>query len=90
MKIKSTDLPHGLVEWITNPDPLEIEDVPIEDENGHVIGVIIQPNAYAFFLKKVEEREDEIDLAIVANSEPYTTESASDSKTLEELMNEDK
>ncbi len=83
MRIKSHALPPELVEWIRSPDPLESEDVLIEDEEGTVLGVIIQPNAYAFFLKKVEEREDAIDYACIANREPYSA----DSKSLEQFCN---
>lgn len=59
MKINEQDLPAGLVKL--NPDPLEGEDIVIQDSSGNTIGVIIQPKAYDFFIKKIEEKEDEID-----------------------------
>lgn len=61
MKISENDLPPSLVKAIKNPDPLEGEDIVIQDSAGIIIGVIVQPKAYAFFLEKVRETEDEID-----------------------------
>ena len=81
MKVKASTLPENLLNLIRNPDPLEGEDIQIENEDGSLLGVIIQPKAYDFFLKKVEEREDEIDSA---TSEPYS----SDSKSLDDLLGE--
>ncbi len=79
MKIKSNTLPSTLLHQINNPDPLDGEDIIIEDSNGKVIGVIIQPNAYKFLLEKIEEREDEIDSQL---GEPFDPKS----KTLNELL----
>jgi len=81
MKIKSTDLPDSLLSLIENPDPLEGEDILIEDDSGKLLGVILQPKAYEFFVKKIEERENELDGSL---SEPYD----SNSKTLDELKRE--
>lgn len=63
---------------IQNPDPLEGEDILIEDDNGNLIGAILQPDAYAYFLKKVEKREDELDSAL---DEPYDE----NAKTLDDM-----
>ena len=82
MKVKSSTLPQDLVDMIKNPDPIEGEDITIEDESGKPIGFIIQPDAYAFFLKKVREREDELDSKL---SEDYN-ESA---KSLDDLLEDD-
>jgi len=46
-----------LVDLINEPDPLE-EDIGIENAAGALIGVLITPRAYEFFLTKVEEEED--------------------------------
>lgn len=35
-----------------------------------MVGVIIQPDAYAFFLRKVAEREDELDNDLDAPYDP--------------------
>jgi hypothetical protein len=46
---------------VLNPDPLEGEDIIIENDKGNVVGVIIQPRVYDFLLKKIEEKENEND-----------------------------
>ena len=79
MKIKSTEFPKKILDKVINPDPLEGEDIIIEDDNGKTLGVIIQPEAYDFFLKKIEEKEDEIDSSL---DEKYDSNSSS----LEDLM----
>lgn len=82
MKIKESSLPSEVLGKIKNPDPIEGEDILIESESGELIGVIIQPKAYEFFLKKIEEKEDEIDSAL---DEKYD----SGAKSLDDLMGED-
>ncbi len=82
MKIKESSLPAEVLGKIKNPDPIEGEDILIESESGELIGVIIQPKAYEFFLKKIEEKEDEIDSAL---DEKYD----SGAKSLDDLMGED-
>ena len=61
MKIKASSLPLDLLRHIKNPDPLEGEDIIIEDDDGGIVGAIIQPKAYQFFVTKIEEKENEID-----------------------------
>ena len=82
MIVKSSSIPRELIDKIKNPDSLEGDDILIEDEDGTLLGVIIQPNAYRFFLQKVEEREDLLDSAL---SEPYDSKAVS----LDELLGED-
>ena len=85
MKIKSSQIPPAILHAIRNPDLLEGEDIIIEDENEKIVGVIIQPNAYEFFLRKVSEREDEID------SDPALHEDYDPTaKTLDDLRGETK
>ena len=81
MRINEKDLPPALVEYIKHPDPIAGEDIVIEDGAGSTIGVIIQPNAYAFFLKKIEEEEDGRDRALGEACDRR-------SKTLRELMDD--
>ncbi|MCH8497642.1 MAG: hypothetical protein LAT63_04155 [Marinobacter sp.] len=81
VKIKSSELPDSLLDKVRHPNPLEGEDLIIEDESGKVVGIIIQPEAYAFFLKKVAEREGARDSAL---DEPY----APDAPTLDDLTRE--
>lgn len=82
MKIQESLLPKDVLESIKNPDPLEGEDILIESQDGELIGVIIQPEAYEFLLKKIEEKEDEIDSKL---DEKYDESSMS----LEDLLRED-
>lgn len=80
-KFKSKNLPSDLVEAIKNPDPIEGEDLFIEDEKGTTLGIIIQPKAYEFFIKKIEEAENEIDSKTV---EKYDA----NSKSLDDFLEE--
>jgi len=61
MKIKASELSDELLSLIENPDPLAGEDILIENGDGHLIGAILQPKAYEFFVRKIEEKEDESD-----------------------------
>ncbi len=79
MNIKSSAIPADLLEKIKNPDALEGEDILIEDDNGSLIGVIIQPDAYRFLLQKIGEKEDESDHALY---ETYDK----NSKSLDDLL----
>ncbi len=79
MKIKASSLPKELLEKIKTPDSLKGEDILIEDDNGSLLGVILQPLAYEFFLKKIEERENELDTSLI---EPYDK----NSKSLDDLL----
>ena len=81
MKIRSSDLPKEILEKVTNPDPLEGEDLVLVDDNGNVVGVIIQPDAYKFLIQKIEEREDEIDSSLDEKYDPSAP-------SLEDLMGE--
>jgi len=82
MKMKSTSLPDELLKNIRNPDPLQGEDILIEDADGSLIGAILQPKAYEFFLKKIEEEEELLDASI---NEPYDK----NSKTLDDLLRDE-
>lgn len=82
MKINANKIPADLMDLIQNPDSLEGEDILIENDEGTLIGVILQPKAYEFFIKKVEEKEDELDRD---NNETYDRHA----KTLDELLGDD-
>lgn len=53
-----------LAELIDEKDPLD-EDIGLLDSKGNLKGAFITKSAYEFFLKKVEEEEDRIDLETV-------------------------
>ena len=85
MKINEKDLPPSLVKYIKNPDSLEGEDIIIQDSAGNTIGVIIQPKAYDFFLRKIKEKENELDSK---PSENYDENSKSLKNLMEDYDNE--
>ncbi len=62
--ISINDIGHKMAEMIQNEDPIE-EDIGIVNEKGELLGAFILKDAYEFFLKKVEEEEDELDLESV-------------------------
>ncbi len=81
MKIMSSDIQKDLLDKILTPDPLEGEDIIIEDKKGNIVGVILQPDAYSFFLDKVKEKENELDSSL---DEEYDSSAPS----LDDLMEE--
>lgn len=52
-----------LIGLLDEPEPLE-RDIGIFND-GSLIGVVISPGAYRFFLRKLEEEQDMIDQKIV-------------------------
>ena len=82
MKIKANKLPADLINLIQNPDSLEGEDILIENDEGTLIWVILQPKAYEFFIKKIEEKEEKLDRD---NNETHVRSE----KTLDDLLGED-
>ncbi len=82
MKINQSSISNELLNKIKNPDPLEGEDIVIEDNDGNIIGVIIQPKAYEFFLEQVKSREDQLDSSL-------NDEYDKNSPTLDDLMGEE-
>jgi len=82
MKIKASEIPDGLMSLIKNPDPLDGEDILIENDDGTLIGAILQPKAYAFFVNKIKEKENELDGDL---DETYD----GSAKTLDDLMRQE-
>lgn len=54
-----------LTDLINEKDPIE-DDIGVISQNGDLVGVLISPQAYEFFLGKVEEEEDRLDRETVA------------------------
>lgn len=54
-----------LIELINEKDPID-DDVGVIGKNGDLVGVLILPQAYEFFLEKIEEEEDRLDQETVA------------------------
>lgn len=62
--IRSHKIGKELLDLINEEDPID-DDIGIEDENGRILGVLIPEKAYQFFLDKVEEEEDRIDIETI-------------------------
>jgi hypothetical protein len=82
-KIKVSEVGRELVRLIEEKDPDE-EDIGVLDEDDNVLGVFISEPAYRFFLKKVEEAEDLLDLQIAAEFEDSGERQALEEKYHEE------
>lgn len=52
-------------ELINEKNPID-DDIGVTNKHGDLLGVLISPKAYEFFLEKVEEEEDRIDRETVA------------------------
>lgn len=67
-EIKMDNVGDVLKELLAEVDPIE-EDIGIFNDSGELAGVVINPKAYDFFLRKVEEEEDRIDAESVSDFE---------------------
>lgn len=59
-EIDKSKIGKELIALINEEDPID-EDITILDGNGEILAAVITKDAYEFFLRKVEEAEDEID-----------------------------
>ncbi len=59
-RVELDSLPKEAIRLINEENPLS-EDIGIYDQNGNLSAVIITPEAYAYFIRKVEEDEDKQD-----------------------------
>lgn len=66
------------------------EDIGIVGEGGFVAGVIITKEAYAFFLRKVEEEEDRIDRKTIEDFDRSGEKDRTDYTTLEDFKRAEK
>ena len=62
--INEKDIGNKLSLLLKEEHPID-EDIGIINSKGNVSGVIITQEAYEFFLRKVEEEEDRIDIQTV-------------------------
>ncbi len=58
--INKSSLGKDLIFLLNEEHPID-EDIGILNDNGEMVAAVITKEAYEFFLKKVEEAEDEID-----------------------------
>jgi len=59
-EVKRSEIGEKLIQLLAEEHPVE-EDIGILDDDGNLLGVVISSQAYDFFLRKVEEAEDEMD-----------------------------
>jgi len=83
-KINLNKLPVEFIQLVNEKEPL-FEDIGIFDEKGNLSGVIITPNAYSYFLEKVEEDEDKADLATLKEFD--SEKELSTAPTLDDFLN---
>ena len=84
-KIKLNQLPAGVIQLVNEENPLS-EDIGIFDEKNDLAGVIITPDAYAYFLRKVEEDEDKLDSETL--KEFNSEEELHSAPTLDDFLND--
>jgi hypothetical protein len=83
-KINLSKLPDEVIELINEESPMS-EDIGIFNDKDELTGVIITPDAYSYFLKKVEEDEDKEDLESLKN---FDSESEMNSAiTIDDFLN---
>lgn len=59
-RVELDGLPKETIQLINEENPFS-EDIGIYDHEGNLSAVIITPDAYAYFLRKIEEDEDKQD-----------------------------
>ena len=85
-KIQLNDLPNEVVKLLNEENPL-YEDIGISDEKGELQGVIITPEAYSYFIKKIEEDEDKEDLDFLNNFDSKSE--LSSAQTLDDFLKDE-
>ena len=66
--INKRDVGKQLAALLDEKEPLD-EDIGILAESGEIAGVVITKDAYQFFLRMVEQKEDELDIQVVKEFE---------------------
>ena len=61
--IRKSALGPEFIRLLEEEEPDE-EDIGVVDEDDNLLGVLISEQAYRFFLRKAEEAEDMLDLAL--------------------------
>ena len=55
-----------MADLILENNPID-EDIGIFNKSGNLLGVVIAPKAYEFFLEQIEEEEDRLDNQTVSD-----------------------
>ena len=85
-KIQLNELSNEVVILLNEENPL-YEDIGISDEKGELKGVIITPEAYSYFIKKVEEDEDKEDLDFLKDFD--SKEELNAAQTLDDFLKDE-
>jgi len=83
-RIELDSLPKEAIQLINEENPLS-EDIGIYDKNGELSSVIVTPDAYSYFLRKVEEDEDKQDSKSLKNFD--SQKELSTAKSIDNFLN---
>jgi hypothetical protein len=85
-RIELDSLPKATIQLINEENPIS-EDIGIYDKNGELSSVIISPDAYAYFLRKVEEDEDRQDSESLKDFD--SQKELSTAKSIDDFLNDE-
>ena len=85
-RIELDSLPNEAIQLINEKSPLT-EDIGIYDKAGELSSVIITPDAYAYFLRKVEEDEDKQDSESLKDFD--SQKELSTAKSIDDFLNDE-
>ncbi len=85
-RVELGSLPAEAIRLINEENPLS-EDIGIYDQNGNICAVIITPDAYTYFLKKVEEDEDKQDAEALTGFN--SSEELKNAKSIDDFLNDE-
>lgn len=83
-RVELDSLPKEAIRLINEENPLS-EDIGIYDQEGNLSAVIITPEAYAYFLAKVEEDEDKQDTESLKGFD--SSEELKKAKSIDDFLN---
>jgi hypothetical protein len=84
-RVELSSLPEETIQLINEENPLS-EDIGIYDQDGNLSAVIITPEAYVYFLRKVEEDEDKQDTESLKNFN--SSQELKTAKSIDDFLND--
>ena len=85
-RVELDSLPKETIQLINEENPLS-EDIGIYDQEGNLSAVIITPDAYAYFLRKVEDDEDKQDAESLKGFD--SSEELKKAKSIDDFLNDE-
>jgi len=85
-RVELNSLSKEAIQLINEENPLS-EDIGIYDQEGNLSAVIITPEAYAYFLGKVEEDEDKQDTESLKGFN--SSEELKNAKSIDDFLNDE-